>query len=63
MKNFIYEIGRPWQSFETLQKARSHMRYVIKQDRQTASLYRDGTGRYYIVRTDVRSGNIRRFYL
>ena len=63
MGNFYYSIGKIWQTFDNLSDARNHMKYIIKQDRNTNALNRDNKGRYYIVRGDIRSGRTRRYPL
>lgn len=63
MGNYIYTIGRIWSGIDSLREARAYMRQIIKKDRETASLNRDHFGRYYIVRTDIRTSRKRIFYL
>lgn len=63
MGNYFYSIGSIWQPFISLSDARKHMRFVLKNDKDTNALNRDNKGYYYIVRTDLRSMKTRRYPL
>ena len=60
MGNFVYSIGKVWQTFDSLSDARKHMALIIKQDKMTDCLHKDNNG-YFIKRIDLRSLRTRRY--
>lgn len=61
MNRYFYDFAQGWSSADTLTEARKMVRYILKQDKCTHSLFHDKEGRVYVKRCDYK-GNLTIIY-